>query len=157
MNLSAFKNELLDLTKEQQDKILILTEPVLKTFNEVIEQYKGAALFSLFDCVGTLALHCSNLADHVGLLMPLLAKKWFAFKNDDKRLLPLMECFEAVVYKLGPASEQYIEPVFLRCVQILQENLGENADGWANDFLVRSLNLIAAIIKGLQDKATQII
>jgi hypothetical protein len=29
MNLSAFKNELLDLTKEQQDKILILTEPVL--------------------------------------------------------------------------------------------------------------------------------
>jgi len=27
--------------------------------------------------------------------------------------------------------------------------LGENSDGWANDFLVRSLNLIAAIIKGL--------
>ena len=114
-------------------------------------------MFSLFDCVGTLALHSSNLADHVGLLMPLLAKKWFAFKNDDKRLLPLMECFEAVVFKLGPASEQYIEPVFLRCVQILQENLDENADGWANDFLVRSLNLIAAIIKGLQDKATQLI
>jgi hypothetical protein len=37
MNLSAFKNELLDLTKEQQDMILILTEPILKTFNEVIE------------------------------------------------------------------------------------------------------------------------
>ena len=51
--------------------------------------------------------------------MPLLAKKWLAFKNDDKRLLPLMECFESVVYKLGDASEQYIQPVFMRCIQIL--------------------------------------
>lgn len=114
-------------------------------------------MFSLFDCVGTLALHSSNLADHVGLLMPLLSKKWVSFKNDDKRLLPLMECFENVVIKLGAASEQYIQPVFLRCIQILQENIGENADGWANDFLVRSLNLIAAIIKSLQHRATQLI
>lgn len=78
----------------------MLTEPVIKALTQVIDIYKGTALIALFDCLGTLAMNCSNLVDHVQLLMPLLAKKWNSFKDEDKRLLPLMECFESVVDRL---------------------------------------------------------
>ena len=138
-----------------KEVMAILTVPILTKFTEVIDFYKGSALISLFDCVGTLSTHCTNLNDHLGILMPLLAKKWVQFRNDDRRLLPLMECFEEVARKIGPAAAEHFQPVFTRCVEIIMQN--SSGDGWSVDFLIRSLNLISAIVTSVGDLAVSLI
>ena len=104
----------------------------------MIDQYKGPALIALFDCVGIMAQCSTNLALHVDQLMPLLAKKWVVFACTDKRLLPLMECFETVISQIGAAATPFVGPVFSRCVSIL-EKLDQIDSGWADDFINRSL------------------
>lgn len=78
----------------------------------VIDHYKGAALIGLFDCIATLAQMLGEdirQQEIVDLIMPLLSKKWVVFKDEDRRLLPLFECFESVINSVGmEMCAQYI-------------------------------------------------
>jgi hypothetical protein len=56
----------------------------------------------------------------VDILMPLLATKWVLIKDDDRRLLPMFECFEYVISSIGQElAKPYISPILERCFTIL--------------------------------------
>lgn len=70
----------------------------------MIDGYKGSALISMFDCIANLAqVLGEDIRDTkiIEVLMPLLSKKWVVFNDDDRKLLPLFECFETVINSVG--------------------------------------------------------
>ena len=85
-------------------KLLPMVLPILNSFTAVVDRMRGAALISMFDCVGTLAevlgtrLQSQQVAD---VLIPLISRKWQVLDDSDKKLLPLFECFEQVITALG--------------------------------------------------------
>lgn len=76
----------------------------------VINQYKGVALVSLFDCIATLA---EVLQDKIrnqeitNLLLPILNQRMRDFDQNDRRILPLFETYEQVICAVG---SDLIEP-----------------------------------------------
>jgi len=86
---------------------------------QVVDHYKGAALTSLFDLLGILAMSASleTCSDSV---IQILSKPWHRFADTDRKLLPLIECFENCVRSIGPTIAAIIEPVFLRCVRLIE-------------------------------------
>ena len=85
-------------------KLQPLVIGILTNFAGVLDSYQGAALIALIDCVATLAevlgerLRSQEIVD---LLIPLLSRKWQQLEDNDKRLLPLFECFENVIHAIG--------------------------------------------------------
>ena len=85
--------------------------------------------------------------------------------DDDKRLLPLFECFEQVIHALG---EQFVEPhislIFERCTRILRGILdavrADPKDGWTQTtpFFLRATELISVVLMTVSDeKSAQLI
>ena len=120
-------------------KLLPLVLPILNSFTAVVDRLRGAALISMFDCVGTLAevlgqrLQSQQVVD---VLMPLLSRKWQTLDDSDKQLLPLFECFEQVIAVLGEDFlTLHIQPIYERCTRVLQGVLtavrADPRDGWA--------------------------
>ena len=57
----------------------------------------------------------------VSLLMPLLSRKWSQLQDNDRKLIPLFECFSTVIDSLGPdLMEPHVLPIYERCLNILQ-------------------------------------
>lgn len=106
----------------------------------MVDRYKGAALISLYDCLGTLAIY-SNLENFSDSVIAILSKKWLSFSDTDRKLLPLIECFENCVKSIGPKIAEIIEPVFLRCVKLIDIHKDQDSD-----FIGRAANLISAIV-----------
>ena len=107
----------------EPEKLAPLSVGILTTMTNVIDGYQGASLVSLYDCISCLA---EVLGEHlrneqvVNLLMPLLSKKWSVIQDNDKKLLPLFECFEMVIVSLGDVFiEPHILPIYERCLNIL--------------------------------------
>ena len=111
---------------------------ILTNFAAVINRYSGAPLIALFDCLATLAETMGERLRHqqtADLLKTLLSEKCQQMQDDDKRLLPLFECFEQVIHALGEAfMEPHICSIFERCTRILRGILdavrADPKDGW---------------------------
>lgn len=77
-------------------------QPILTTLGTALPVYSRRNLRILYDALSTLAeaavLHTH---EHRVLLMPPLMAKWDSLADDDKELLPLLECFTAVAQALG--------------------------------------------------------
>jgi hypothetical protein len=117
-----------------------LLQPILNMLLMVVDHYKGAALTSLYDCLATLAI-TTNLESCSSTVIQILSRKWQSFADTDRKLLPLIECFENCVRSIGPSIASIIEPVFLRCVKLIE--IHKNLD---SDFVERASNLISAIV-----------
>jgi hypothetical protein len=83
----------------------------------------------LYDAIGTLADsvgHHLNKKEFIELLMPPLIQKWNELKDEDKDLFPLLECLSSVATALHSGFLPYAEPVFQRCVSLVEKTLTQS-------------------------------
>lgn len=60
------------------------------------------------------------------MLMPPLITKWNSLKDEDKDLFPLLECLSSVATALQSGFLPYCEPVFRRCVSLVEQTLNQH-------------------------------
>lgn len=100
-----------------------LTQVMLLSF------FKHKNLLILYDAIGTLADsvgHHLNKQEFIQLLMPPLIQKWNELKDEDKDLFPLLECLSSVATALHSGFLPYAEPVFQRCVSLVEKTLAQS-------------------------------
>lgn len=133
---------------------------ILQTLVFAFSKYQHKNLLILYDAIGTLADsvgHHLNKPEYINLLMPPLINKWNVLKDEDKDLFPLLEvyyslyftlfgiklneylyiflifqCLSSVATALQSGFLPYCEPVFRRCVSLIEQTLNQNivSDVW---------------------------
>ncbi|KAF5186502.1 Transportin-1 [Thalictrum thalictroides] len=89
-----------------------------------------------------------------GSVQQLIAK-WQQLSNADKDLFPLLECFTSIAQALGPGFIQFAEPVFQRCINLIQTQQLAKVDPvsagvqYDKEFIVCSLDLLSGLAEGL--------
>jgi len=66
-----------------------------------------------------------NKPDYINLLMPPLIAKFNALQDDDKDLMPLMECLASIAEALQSGFLPYLNPLFRRCITIVDKTLNQ--------------------------------
>lgn len=143
--------------EEQAGRVLVpYIGGILQTVSSAFARYQQINLLALYDTLGALADAVgSELAapDHVALLMPPLINRWNVLADDDLSLVPLLECLTTVFRALGPASEQFVLPIFTRCVNIVEATYSREANGKYDDahveLLTGSLDLMCSLGEAL--------
>lgn len=127
---------------------------ILETLVVAFGKYQAKNLLILYDAIGTLADSVGthlNRSDYIEILMPPLIKRWNLLRNDDKDLFPLLECLSSIATALQTGFLPYCEPVFGRCILLVQQTL-ENNGGDAltdKDFMIVALDLLSGLAEGL--------
>lgn len=99
---------------------------ILRTFVFAFTKYQHKNLLILYDAIGTLADsvgHHLNKQEYINMLMPPLIQKWNMLKDEDKDLFPLLECLSSVATALQSGFLPYCEPVYKRCISLIQQTL----------------------------------
>merc|ERR1719242_309616 len=134
---------------------------ILETLVFAFHKYQHKNLLILYDAIGTLADsvgHHLNKSEYINLLMPPLIQKWNVLKDDDKDLFPLLECLSSVATALQEGFLPYCEPVYKRCVSLVEQTLNQhiahiqNADQFElpdKDFMIVALDLLSGLAEGL--------
>jgi len=134
---------------------------ILETLVFAFHKYQHKNLLILYDAIGTLADsvgHHLNKEEYINLLMPPLIQKWNVLKDEDKDLFPLLECLSSVATALQEGFLPYCEPVFKRCVSLVEQTLNQqiahmqNADQFEQpdkDFMIVALDLLSGLAEGL--------
>lgn len=134
---------------------------ILETLVFAFSKYQHKNLLILYDAVGTLADsvgHHLNKPDYINLLMPPLIEKWNILKDEDKDLFPLLECLSSVATALQSGFLPYCEPVYKRCVSLVEQTLNQHIANTQNpnefdapdkDFMIVSLDLLSGLAEGL--------
>jgi len=134
---------------------------ILKTLIFAFGKYQQKNLMILYDAIGTLAEsvgHHLNKPEYISMLMPPLIEKWNALKDDDKDLFPLLECLSGVATALQSGFLPYSEPVFRRCLSLVEQTLQqsiahsqhpEQFDPPNKDFMIVALDLLSGLAEGL--------
>ena len=134
---------------------------ILETLVFAFHKYQHKNLLILYDAIGTLADsvgHHLNKAEYINLLMPPLIQKWNVLKDDDKDLFPLLECLSSVATALQEGFLPYCEPVYKRCVSLVEQTLNqsiahaqnpEHVDTPDKDFMIVALDLLSGLAEGL--------
>ncbi|KAI3834266.1 hypothetical protein MKX03_030073 [Papaver bracteatum] len=121
-------------------------------------RYQKRNLRIVYDAIGTLADAVGeelNQPRCLEILMPPLISKWQQLSNSDKDLFPLLECFTSIAQALGPGFSQFAEPVFQRCLNLIQTQLLAKVDPvsagvqYEKEFVVCSLDLLSGLAEGL--------
>ncbi|KAF7127709.1 hypothetical protein RHSIM_Rhsim11G0193600 [Rhododendron simsii] len=92
---------------------------------------------------------------YLDILMPPLIAKWQQLPNSDKDLFPLLECFTSIAQALGTGFLQFAQPVFQRCINIIQSQQLAKVDPvsagvqYDKEFVVCSLDLLSGLVEGL--------
>jgi hypothetical protein len=134
---------------------------ILETLVFAFQKYQHKNLLILYDAIGTLADsvgHHLNKPEYINLLMPPLIAKWNVLKDEDKDLFPLLECLSSVATALQEGFLPYCEPVYRRCVSLVEQTLNQhiahqqNADQFEQpdkDFMIVALDLLSGLAEGL--------
>ncbi|GJQ67006.1 TNPO1 [Trypoxylus dichotomus] len=134
---------------------------ILETLVFAFSKYQHKNLLILYDAIGTLADsvgHHLNKPAYINLLMPPLIQKWNILKDEDKDLFPLLECLSSVATALQSGFLPYCEPVYRRCVSLVQQTLyqhmanTQNPDAYEapdKDFMIVALDLLSGLAEGL--------
>lgn len=134
---------------------------ILKTLVFAFSKYQHKNLLILYDAIGTLADsvgHHLNKPEYINLLMPPLIQKWNMLKDEDKDLFPLLECLSSVATALQSGFLPYCEPVYRRCISLIQQTLNQEIASTTNptqfespdkDFMIVALDLLSGLAEGL--------
>lgn len=134
---------------------------ILETLVFAFSKYQHKNLLILYDAIGTLADsvgHHLNKPEYINLLMPPLIHKWNVLKDEDKDLFPLLECLSSVATALQSGFLPYCEPVYRRCVSLIQQTLYQHMANTQNpeqfeapdkDFMIVALDLLSGLAEGL--------
>jgi hypothetical protein len=160
---SAFAN----LEEKAKSQLIPYAIIIVRQFVKCFAIYKDRNMYILYDCVQTLAEHIGqNLRkpDLVNLLMPTLIQRWQRVNDQSREMFPLLECLSYVAIALGEDFTPFAQPIFTRCIQLIQSNLEETHQA-ANlpaydqpdikDFIVTSLDLLSGIVQALDPAATE--
>lgn len=135
---------------------------ILETLVYAFSKYQHKNLLILYDAIGTLADsvgHHLNKPEYVNMLMPPLIQKWNILKDEDKDLFPLLECLSSVATALQSGFLPYCEPVYQRCVNLVEQTLNQNFaninqpdqyDPPDKDFMIVALDLLSGLAEGLE-------
>ncbi|EFA10900.2 Importin subunit beta-like Protein [Tribolium castaneum] len=134
---------------------------ILETLVFAFSKYQHKNLLILYDAIGTLADsvgHHLNKPDYISMLMPPLIQKWNILKDEDKDLFPLLECLSSIATALQSGFLPYCEPVYCRCVSLVQHTLylqmanmqnPDQFDAPDKDFMIVALDLLSGLAEGL--------
>jgi transportin-1 len=130
---------------------------ILQQFVRCFKVYKDRNMYILYDCVQTLAEHVGPSLKAPGqadALMTALLTRWREVSDQSREMFPLLECLSYVAIALGDSFAPFSEPIFIRCIAIISQNLEETyshhgLDAPDKDFLVTSLDLLSGIIQAL--------
>ncbi|CAF3726418.1 unnamed protein product, partial [Rotaria sordida] len=127
---------------------------ILETLVHAFRKYQAKNLLILYDAIGTLADSVGshlNRPDYIQLLMPPLIERWNLLRNDDKDLFPLLECLSSIATALQTGFLPYCEPVFGRCILLVQQTLEANSGDTPadKDFMIVALDLLSGLAEGL--------
>uniref|UniRef100_A0A3B4BFP8 Importin subunit beta-1/Transportin-1-like TPR repeats domain-containing protein n=2 Tax=Periophthalmus magnuspinnatus TaxID=409849 RepID=A0A3B4BFP8_9GOBI len=98
--------------------------------------------------------------------MPPLIAKWNELKDEDKDLFPLLECLSSVATALQSGFLPYCEPVYQRCVTLVQKTLAQammysqHPDQYEapdKDFMIVALDLLSGLAEGLGGHVEQLV
>ncbi|KAH1231246.1 Transportin-1 [Glycine max] len=147
------------LEEEAAEELAPRLEIILKHLMTAFGKYQRRNLRIVYDAIGTLAEAVGgelNQPVYLDILMPPLIEKWQQLSNSDKDLFPLLECFTSISHALGTGFTQFAEPVFRRCINIIQTQQFAKADPAATtgvqydkEFIVCSLDLLSGLAEGL--------
>uniref|UniRef100_A0A4W4G0E0 Transportin-1 n=1 Tax=Electrophorus electricus TaxID=8005 RepID=A0A4W4G0E0_ELEEL len=139
---------------------------ILDTLVFAFSKYQHKNLLILYDAIGTLAdsvgLHL-NKPEYIQMLMPPLIQKWNQLKDEDKDLFPLLECLSSVATALQSGFLPYCEPVYQRCVNLVQKTLAqamsqpEVYEAPDKDFMIVALDLLSGLAEGLGGNVEQLV
>lgn len=142
---------------------------ILDTLVFAFSKYQHKNLLILYDAIGTLADsvgHHLNKPEYIQMLMPPLIQKWNQLKDEDKDLFPLLECLSSVATALQSGFLPYCEPVYQRCVNLVQKTLAQamlhqsqsdQYDAPDKDFMIVALDLLSGLAEGLGGTIEQLV
>ncbi|XP_065069170.1 transportin-1-like [Rhopilema esculentum] len=142
---------------------------ILETLVFAFSKYQHKNLLILYDAIGTLADSVGshlNKPEYINLLMPPLIRKWNELKDEDKDLFPLLECLSSVATALRSGFLPYAEPVYQRCVSLVEQTLTQSyaaqmhpdqVDMPDKDFMVVALDLLSGLAEGLESRIDQFV
>ncbi|CAA2978901.1 transportin-1 isoform X2 [Olea europaea subsp. europaea] len=151
---SAFATLEEEAAKELAPRLDIILQHLMCAFGK----YQRRNIRIVYDAIGTLADAVGgelNQPKHLEILMPPLIAKWQQLSNSDKDLFPLLECFTSIAQALGPGFSQFAQPVFQRCICIIQTQQSAKVDPvsagaqYDKEFIVCSLDLLSGLAEGL--------
>lgn len=135
-------------------------------FSKCFEKFKDQNIYALYECVQTLSESLGpemGNPDMINTLMPSIIHRWHLVQDDSREMFPLLECLAFLATSMGPAFAPFAEPLFSRCIRIIQNNLQGSealniiADQPDKDFLVTSLDLLSAILQALESQQAEVL
>ncbi|GFS34668.1 transportin 1 [Actinidia rufa] len=151
---SAFATLEEEAAKELAPRLEIILQHLMCAFGK----YQRRNLRIVYDAIGTLAEAVGrelNEPKYLDIMMPPLIAKWEQLSNSDKDLFPLLECFTSIAQALGIGFSQFAQPVFQRCITIIQSqqlakvNPVSSGVQYDREFVVCSLDLLSGLAEGL--------
>ncbi|KAH7836287.1 hypothetical protein Vadar_034333 [Vaccinium darrowii] len=151
---SAFATLEEEAAEELAPRLQIILQHLMCAFGK----YQRRNLRIVYDAIGTLADAVGrelNQPTYLDILMPPLIAKWQQLPNSDKDLFPLLECFTSIAQALGTGFLQFAQPVFQRCINIIQSQQLAKVDPvsagvqYDKEFIVCSLDLLSGLAEGL--------
>ncbi|OIT30302.1 PREDICTED: transportin-1-like [Nicotiana attenuata] len=146
------------LEEEAAEELAPCLEIILQHLMCAFGKYQRRNLRIVYDAVGTLADAVGgelNQPRYLEILMPPLIGKWQQLPNSDKDLFPLLECFTSIAQALGTGFAPFAQPVFQRCITIIQSQQLAKVDPasaglqYDREFIVCSLDLLSGLAEGL--------
>ncbi|KAI9127995.1 hypothetical protein K1719_000988 [Acacia pycnantha] len=146
------------LEEEAAEELAPHLEIILKHLMTAFGKYQRRNLRILYDAIGTLAEAVGrqmNKPVYLDILMPPLIEKWQQLSDADKDLFPLFECFTSIAHALDTGFSPFAEPVFRRCINIIQTQQFAKVDPvkaavlYDKEFIVCSLDLLSGLAEGL--------
>uniref|UniRef100_A0A1J3HHC1 Transportin-1 n=1 Tax=Noccaea caerulescens TaxID=107243 RepID=A0A1J3HHC1_NOCCA len=151
---SAFATVEEDAAEELVPHLGVILQHLMCAFGK----YQRRNLRIVYDAIGTLADSVRvelNKPAFLEILMPPLVAKWQQLSNSDKDLFPLLECFTSISQALGVGFAPFAQPVFQRCMDIIQLQQLAKVDPasagsqYDREFIVCSLDLLSGLSEGL--------
>ncbi|CAN4112585.1 unnamed protein product [Withania somnifera] len=146
------------IVQEAAEELAPCLEIILQHLMCAFGKYQRRNLRIVYDAIGTLADAVGgelNQPKYLEILMPPLIGKWQQLPNSDKDLFPLLECFTSIAQALGAGFAQFAQPVFQRCITIIQSQQLAKVDPtsaglqYDREFIVCSLDLLSGLAEGL--------
>ncbi|XP_021741632.1 transportin-1-like [Chenopodium quinoa] len=146
------------LEEEAAEELAPRLEIILQHLMCAFGKYQKKNLRIVYDAIGTLADAVGgelNQPRYLEILMPPLISKWQQLSSFDRDIFPLLECFTSIAQALGPGFSQFAEPVFQRCINIIQTqqlakvNPTTTGVQYDREFVVCSLDLLSGLVEGL--------
>eukprot|EP00191_Tetraselmis_sp_GSL018_P017971 CAMPEP_0177587948 /NCGR_PEP_ID=MMETSP0419_2-20121207/5948_1 /TAXON_ID=582737 /ORGANISM="Tetraselmis sp., Strain GSL018" /LENGTH=732 /DNA_ID=CAMNT_0019078081 /DNA_START=462 /DNA_END=2658 /DNA_ORIENTATION=- len=149
------------LEEEAGDALLPWLESILQFLATAVDKYGRRNLRILYDALSTLAESTGKALAQpqaIRIFMPPLLRKWEAFTDADKDLLPLMTCLMSIAQAVGHAFEEFAPNCYRRCCRMIatelhasqsNSNLGQQCPDRQEEALLVCLDLLSGLSEGL--------